>query len=66
MIYDPVGLDRTELLRLAHARLMIQHFDVSKLSPAGFRVLVDQPSATLPGEGDTAPSRWANQTRSRS
>lgn len=48
VLYDPAGLDRQELLRLANARLMINNFDVSKLSPQGFRVLVDENNATLP------------------
>jgi glutamate dehydrogenase len=49
VLYDPVGLDRHELLRLAVKRQMIIDFDVSKLSPNGFRVLVDENNLTLPG-----------------
>ena len=49
VIYDPNGLNREELLRLANSRMMISNFDMSKLGPGGFRVLVDEPSATLPG-----------------
>ncbi|KAI9216993.1 Glutamate/Leucine/Phenylalanine/Valine dehydrogenase-domain-containing protein, partial [Blastocladiella britannica] len=48
VLYDPVGLDRDELLRLATARKMIVHFDMAKLSPKGFRVLVDETDVTLP------------------
>ncbi|KAJ2689420.1 NAD-dependent glutamate dehydrogenase, partial [Coemansia spiralis] len=42
------GLDRAELGRLAAARQMIQHFDTAKLSPAGFRVLVEDFQVALP------------------
>ena len=48
VLYDPKGLNREELLRLANERKMVVHFDTSKLSSEGFLVLVDQPSATLP------------------
>jgi glutamate dehydrogenase len=49
-IYDPVGLDRTELERLARARKMISEFDVAQLSKAGYRILVDDQDKTLPGQ----------------
>ena len=49
VLYDPAGLNREELLRLATKRLMISHFDVSLLSPKGFRVLVDETFVRLPG-----------------
>ncbi|OMH86312.1 NAD-specific glutamate dehydrogenase [Zancudomyces culisetae] len=48
VLHDPEGIDRQELTRLALARKMIVHFDVSKLGPKGFRVLVDQDNITLP------------------
>ncbi|KAJ2878132.1 NAD-dependent glutamate dehydrogenase [Coemansia asiatica] len=48
VLYDPHGIDRDELVRLATARQMIQHFDVSRLSPEGFRVLVDDFQVALP------------------
>lgn len=48
VIADPKGLDKTELLRLAKERKMIDHFDISKLSAEGFRVLVDDVDITLP------------------
>jgi len=48
VVYDPNGLDRTETSRLAHSRQMIKHFDVSKLSPQGFRVLVTDTNVVLP------------------
>ncbi|CAG8485883.1 5697_t:CDS:2 [Paraglomus brasilianum] len=48
VLCDPDGIDRTELRRLAHNRFMISQFDLSKLSPKGFRVLVDQQNVKLP------------------
>ncbi|KAL7320317.1 NAD-dependent glutamate dehydrogenase, variant 2 [Mucor circinelloides] len=48
VLYDPVGIDRTELTRLANARIMISNFDTSKLSADGFRVLVDEDNVKLP------------------
>lgn len=48
VIGDPKGLDKAELLRLAKERKMIDHFDISKLSSEGFRVLVDDVDVTLP------------------
>ncbi|KAL1958067.1 hypothetical protein VTO42DRAFT_5107 [Malbranchea cinnamomea] len=48
VIVDPNGLDRDELLRLAKKRAMISHFDMSKLSSQGYRVLVDETNVTLP------------------
>ncbi|KAF2271271.1 NAD-specific glutamate dehydrogenase-like protein [Westerdykella ornata] len=48
VLYDPHGINREELVRLATARKMINHFDVSKLSPEGYRVLVDDTNVKLP------------------
>ncbi|EEP76082.1 NAD-specific glutamate dehydrogenase [Uncinocarpus reesii 1704] len=48
VIVDPQGLNRDELLRLAKSRLMISNFDSSKLSPEGYRVLVDDANVKLP------------------
>jgi len=48
VIYDPKGLDRKELTRLADKRQMINHFDLSKISKDGFRVLVDEKNVKLP------------------
>lgn len=48
VICDPRGLDRGELLRLAQKRQMICNFDTSLLSPAGFRVLIDERGVKLP------------------
>ncbi|KAF7185776.1 NAD-specific glutamate dehydrogenase [Pseudocercospora fuligena] len=48
VLADPNGLDRAELTRLAKERKMIVHFDVSKLSKDGYRVLVEDNNLTLP------------------
>lgn len=48
VLYDAEGINREELSRLATSRLMISNFDIEKLSPSGFRVLVDEDNVTLP------------------
>jgi glutamate dehydrogenase len=48
VLCDPEGIDRSELKRLAQNRLMISHFDASKLSPNGFKVLIDEQNIKLP------------------
>ena len=48
VLYDPIGIDRGELLRLAQQRQMISHFDLKKLSPHGFRILITDKNITLP------------------
>jgi glutamate dehydrogenase len=48
VLVDPNGLDREELLRLAHGRKMIIEYDISKLSAEGYRVLCDDVNITLP------------------
>ncbi|UPL04380.1 hypothetical protein LCI18_015314 [Fusarium solani-melongenae] len=48
VLADPKGLDRDELLRLANNRKMIIEYDISKLSPEGYRVLCDDVNLTLP------------------
>ncbi|KAI5303891.1 NAD-dependent glutamate dehydrogenase [Ascosphaera pollenicola] len=52
VIVDPQGLDSTELLRLAEKRAMISEFDTSKMSPQGYRVLVNDKNILLPN-GET-------------
>jgi glutamate dehydrogenase len=47
-IFDPNGLNRAELLRLAEARLPLDNFDRTKLSADGFIVLVTDTNVTLP------------------
>lgn len=48
VVYDPLGLNREELVRLAKARKMVSHFDVGKLSADGYRVLVEDRNVELP------------------
>ncbi|CAG8550783.1 9839_t:CDS:2 [Diversispora eburnea] len=48
VICDQEGIDRSELKRLANSRLMVSQFDESKLSPKGFKVLIDQTNFKLP------------------
>lgn len=46
--YDPDGLNREELIRLAKKRIMIENFDTTKLGPGGFLVKVSDSNVTLP------------------
>ncbi|KAL3457720.1 Glutamate/Leucine/Phenylalanine/Valine dehydrogenase-domain-containing protein [Aspergillus heterothallicus] len=55
VIVDPQGLDRDELVRLAKNRVTISEFDVTKLSPEGYRVLVDESNIQLPS-GEVIPN----------
>ena len=55
VVYDPAGLDRKELQRLAGKRAMIKEFDVSKLGKDGFRVLTSDVNVRLPN-GETVES----------
>ncbi|KAI9673944.1 MAG: NAD-dependent glutamate dehydrogenase [Caeruleum heppii] len=48
VLVDPNGLDHEELIRLAKKRVMISQFDTSKLSPEGYRVLVEETNVKLP------------------
>ncbi|TPX41085.1 glutamate dehydrogenase [Synchytrium endobioticum] len=48
VLCDPDGIDRDELLKIANTRQMINSFDVSKLGPRGFRVLIDEKNVRLP------------------
>jgi glutamate dehydrogenase len=48
VLFDPQGLDRKELRKLAKTRKMIEHFPKDRLSPAGFLVNVKDRDATLP------------------
>ncbi|KAJ5627562.1 Glutamate dehydrogenase NAD-dependent [Penicillium herquei] len=48
VIVDPQGLNHEELIRLAKKRVMISEFDLTKLSPEGYRVLVDEKNVRLP------------------
>ncbi|KAI0901518.1 NAD-specific glutamate dehydrogenase [Annulohypoxylon nitens] len=55
VLVDPNGLDKEELIRLARKRAMISHFDLSKLSKDGYRVLCDDSNVTLP-TGEVVPN----------
>ncbi|KAK4650302.1 NAD-dependent glutamate dehydrogenase [Podospora pseudocomata] len=48
VLVDPNGIDKDELRRLAKSRQMIVHFDLSKLSKDGYRVLCEDANITLP------------------
>jgi len=48
VLYDPEGINREELVRLAKLRVMIKDFDTSKLSPKGFKVLITDTNVMLP------------------
>jgi len=48
VLYDPEGLRRRELLRLAKARKMAENFRPDRLSPQGFFVGVKERSVVLP------------------
>jgi glutamate dehydrogenase len=54
VLYDPAGLDRPELIRLAKARSPISGFDPKKLGSEGYRVLVDEKDVRLPS-GEIIP-----------
>ncbi|KAG5721467.1 NAD-specific glutamate dehydrogenase [Termitomyces sp. T112] len=48
VLADPTGLDRQELVRLAHLRVPVSHFDLSKLSKDGYLVRVEDQDVKLP------------------
>ncbi len=48
VLFDPDGLDRSELRRLAGIRQMIEHFDRTKLGPKGFCVSIKDTNVSLP------------------
>jgi glutamate dehydrogenase len=47
VLYDPAGINRVELLRLANERAMVCHFNKSLLSEGGFFVSVDDTNVEL-------------------
>ncbi len=55
VLYDPQGIDRQELGRLAVNRVMVENFDRALLSPEGFLVLVNDKQVTLP-DGTLVPN----------
>mmetsp|Transcript_35917 Transcript_35917/g.101048 ORF Transcript_35917/g.101048 Transcript_35917/m.101048 type:complete len:1024 (-) Transcript_35917:48-3119(-) len=48
VLVDPNGIHREELLRLANGRLMVKHFERSKLSKEGYLISIEDKSITLP------------------
>ena len=48
VLFDPEGLNREELTRLAKERVMVEKFDKAKLSKDGFIVHVDDRNIKLP------------------
>ena len=48
VLYDPEGLDRKELVRLARARQMVENFRRDRLSAQGFFVGIKERNVTLP------------------
>eukprot|EP01119_Soliformovum_irregulare_P017228 TRINITY_DN507_c0_g1_i1.p1 TRINITY_DN507_c0_g1~~TRINITY_DN507_c0_g1_i1.p1 ORF type:complete len:1023 (-),score=385.85 TRINITY_DN507_c0_g1_i1:36-3032(-) len=48
VLYDPMGIDRTELTRLAENRIMVRDFNLKKLSRDGFYVDVEAVDVKLP------------------
>lgn len=58
VLCDPNGIDKDELIKLAHSRQMICHFNLNKLSSNGFFVSVDDidillPNGTIVSNGTT-------------
>jgi glutamate dehydrogenase len=48
VLFDPDGLDRSELKRLAEKRQIIEHFGKTKLGPKGFLVSINDTNVSLP------------------
>merc|ERR550532_3019079 len=48
VLYDPAGLNREELIRLAQRRVMVKEFNRSFLGNGGFLVAVDETNVKLP------------------
>ena len=48
VLFDPEGLDRKELTRLAKERVMVEHFKTAKLSKKGFFVHINDRNVKLP------------------
>ncbi|UCE06936.1 MAG: NAD-glutamate dehydrogenase, partial [bacterium] len=48
VLYDPEGIDREELTRLAKQRVMVERFDESKLSNNGFFIHINDRNVALP------------------
>jgi len=48
VLYDPAGLNREELVRLAKQRVMVKEYNKALLGKDGFLVLVEEKGVTLP------------------
>ncbi|MBP7459819.1 MAG: NAD-glutamate dehydrogenase [Candidatus Delongbacteria bacterium] len=48
VLFDPQGIDRPEMTRLAKTRQMIKNYDRAKLSAQGFIVTTEEQDITLP------------------
>ena len=48
VLVDPNGINHEELVRLAKKRVMITEFDKDKLSPNGYKILIDETNKQLP------------------
>jgi len=48
VLFDPDGIDRSELKRLARKRQMIENFNRTKLGPMGFAVTLNEKNVKLP------------------
>ncbi len=48
VLYDPKGLNRAELIRLAENRLMVRHFNKELLGEGAFLVTIEDRDITLP------------------
>jgi len=55
VLYDPKGINRDELIRLADDRQMVREFSRRKISKEGFLVLVEDRSVKLP-DGTLVPN----------
>jgi len=55
VLCDPKGIDREALIALAEARKMVREFEMSKLSPEGFYVDINDLDKTLP-DGTVIPN----------
>lgn len=49
VLYDPEGINRKELTRLAGERIMVENFDKELISENGFLVTIEEKDVVLPG-----------------
>jgi glutamate dehydrogenase len=55
VLYDPAGLDRAELRRVAEKRQLSRHFDRRKLSPAGWYIDCEHSDLTAQSDASSWP-----------